>query len=104
MCSFLEKVLVIVMDTIVSEYSYRLSLATIAILLQSCMAPKIFVAKSSTCHGIFTGSGNVLRGSLQSFVLTDIQSTRDLESLREKILILSDTMRPVSVLRIVCYY
>ena len=26
MCSFLEKVLVIVMDTIVSEYSYRLSL------------------------------------------------------------------------------
>ena len=49
MCSFLEKVLVIVMDTIVSEYSYRLSLTTIATLLQSCMAPKIFVAKSSTC-------------------------------------------------------
>ena len=52
----------------------------------------------------FTGSGNVLRGSLQSIVLTDIQSTTDLESLREKILILSDTMRLVSVLRIVSYY
>ena len=43
-------------------------------------------------------------GFLQSFVLTDIQSTTDSESLREKTLILSDTMRPVSVLRIVCYY
>ena len=50
------------------------------------MALKIFVAQSSSCKITLSSlsSDNVLRESLQSFVLTDTQSTTNLESLVKK--------------------